>query len=121
MILERTVLSGILSRGRLAPWGTTPADAGDQSDFKGREFQGGTWEDVTFTGEEVAVVIDIVNNATLEHLDVDAMMNKLAAKNIIAARPIADMDQLVRVPYVGLVAMNDIKNYLPVWVGRVIG
>ncbi|MEI8639886.1 hypothetical protein [Vibrio coralliilyticus] len=42
-------------------------------------------------------------------------MNATAANNIIAARTIADMDQLAAVPYVGAAAMQDLKDYIPTW------
>ncbi|AIS58276.1 phospholipase D-like domain-containing protein (plasmid) [Vibrio coralliilyticus] len=77
--------------------------------------EGGTWEGVSFTGAEVATVLDIVNQATLSDLDVEAAMNATAANNIIAARTIADMDQLAAVPYVGAAAMQVLKDYIPTW------
>ena len=77
--------------------------------------QAGTFEGVSFSATEVAIVIDIVNNATLTQLDIDASMNKRAAKNIIAARPITSMDQLIAISYVGPAAMQDLKDYTLVW------
>lgn len=79
-------------------------------------YQGGTWDGVTFNTDEVAIVLDIVNNATLTNLDDDAAMNALAAKNIVAAQPnIADMDELAAISYVGTSAMEDLKAYIPIW------
>ncbi|WP_394147278.1 phospholipase D-like domain-containing protein [Shewanella atlantica] len=75
----------------------------------------GTWEGVFFTSAEVGVVLDIVNNASLTELDIDASMNKTAATNIIAARPIEDMDTLAAVSYVGGAAMLDLKQYIATW------
>lgn len=77
--------------------------------------EGGTWEGISFTGEEVASVLDIVNNATFEELDIDAAMNATAANNIVNARPILDMEQLAAVSYVGAAAMQDLKDYIPNW------
>ena len=78
-------------------------------------FEGGTWEGVTFTGAEVTTVMDMVNNASMTQLDIDAAMNKRAAENIIANRPITSMDQLAAVPYVGGAAMQDLKDFIPSW------
>lgn len=89
--------------------------SGNEQNCTGTTYQGGTWEGVTFTGDEVAVVLDIVNNASLEQLDIDAAMNKRAAENIISARPIDSMDQLEAVPYVGNAAMIDLQDYMPTW------
>ncbi len=90
--------------------------AGNEQNCSGTTtYQGGTWEGVSFTGEEVATVLDIVNNASMQQLDIDAAMNKRAAENIISARPIADMDELEAVPYVGNAAMTDLFNYMPAW------
>ena len=81
----------------------------------GITYQGGTWEGVTFTGGEVESVLEIVNYATHAQMDIDAAMNKRAVDNIIANRVITSMDQLAAVPYVGGAAMQDLKDYVPVW------
>lgn len=77
--------------------------------------QGGTWDGVTLTGEEVDNLLDLVNNATLSVLDNDAALNSRAAKNIVNARPILDMDQLAAISYVGTSAITSLKNYIPTW------
>lgn len=56
-----------------------------------------------------------VRVANMEELDIDAVMNKRAAENIIADRPIYTMDQLQAVPYVGPAAMIDLRDYVLVW------
>ncbi|BFT32351.1 DUF655 domain-containing protein [Alteromonas sp. D210916BOD_24] len=89
--------------------------AGNEPDCVAPTYQGGTWEGISFTGAEVGVVMDIVNNATLQQLDIDAAMNKRAADNIIAARPIETMEQLEAVAYVGSAAMIDLKDYIAIW------
>jgi phosphatidylserine/phosphatidylglycerophosphate/cardiolipin synthase-like enzyme len=78
-------------------------------------YEGGTWEGQSLTGEEVGIILDMVNNATMSQLDIDAAMNKRAARNIIKARPILDMEQLAAVPYIGSAAMEDLKLYIPTW------
>lgn len=94
------------------------ADGGDEASCLATPepvYEGGVWEGHTFTGGEVALTLDLVNNATFEQLDVDAGMNKRAVDNIFAARPIESMDALADVSYVGSAAMEDIKLYLPTW------
>ena len=81
----------------------------------GSEYTGGTWEGVTFTAQEEAAVLDLANNASLYELNVTAGLNKRAAENIVADRPVMDMDQLAAVPYVGPAAMQDLKDYIPYW------
>jgi phosphatidylserine/phosphatidylglycerophosphate/cardiolipin synthase-like enzyme/DNA uptake protein ComE-like DNA-binding protein len=81
-------------------------------------YEGGTWEGVTFTGEEVAVIIDIVNNATLTELDDEAAMNARAAQNIINARAIESMDQLAAIAYIGNAAMVDLYDFIDVWLAK---
>lgn len=81
----------------------------------GVTYQGGTWEGVSFTAQEVASVLAIVNYATHAQMDIDAAMNKRAVDNILAHRVITSMDQLAGVPYVGGAAMLDLKDYVPVW------
>lgn len=89
--------------------------AGGSTGCGGPQYEGGAWEGVAFTAEEVASVMDIANNASLYQLDIEAAMNKRAAENIIAARAIMDMDQLAAVPYVGPAAMQDLLNYISSW------
>ncbi|MCG9739672.1 phospholipase D-like domain-containing protein [Shewanella insulae] len=89
--------------------------AGNGAECAKPAYEEGTWEGVFFSASDVSVVLDIVNNATLTELDIDAAMNKTAANNIIAARPIADMDTLAAVPYVGNAAMIDLKDYIAQW------
>ena len=92
--------------------------AGNGADCAKPAYLEGTWEGVFFSASEVGTVLDIVNNATLTELDIDAAMNKTAANNIIAARPIADMDTLAAVPYVGNAAMVDLKDYIAQWLSK---
>lgn len=78
---------------------------------------GGTWEGVAFTEEEVAVVLDIANEATFDQLDVDVGLAADAARNIVDARPIANMDALAAVPEVGPSTLQKLKDYVPSWGG----
>jgi phosphatidylserine/phosphatidylglycerophosphate/cardiolipin synthase-like enzyme len=89
--------------------------AGNGSNCAQTSYTEGTWEGIFFSATQVTVVMDMVNNASLTELDIDAGMNKTAANNIIAARPITSMDQLAAVSYVGAAAMTDLKDYIPAW------
>jgi hypothetical protein len=89
--------------------------AGHGTDCTAPTYSEGTWEGIFFSSEQVSIVLDIVNKASLTELDIDAAMNKTAANNIIAARPIESMDQLAAVAYVGGAAMTDLKDYISAW------
>lgn len=78
---------------------------------------GGTWEGVDFTEEQIAVVLEIANEATFDQLDVDVALDADAARNIVDARPIADMDALAAVPEVGASSLQKLKDYVPSWDG----
>jgi phosphatidylserine/phosphatidylglycerophosphate/cardiolipin synthase-like enzyme len=89
--------------------------AGNETGCEQPAYEDGVWEGVYLTGQEIATILDIANNATLAQLDDDAAMNKRAAKNIVSARPIADMQELVDVSYVGSAAVTDLKDYITQW------
>ena len=78
---------------------------------------GGTWEGVDFTESEIAVVLDIANDATSAQLDVDVGLDADTSSNIVDHRPIADMDALAAVPEVGASALQKLKDYVPAWGG----
>lgn len=102
-----------LLQAHVAVWAPAPpvVDPGPAPDDAA-----GTWEGVTFTAAEVGTALDVANRATFEQLNGGATLSTLASNNIIAARPIASMDQLAAVAYVGTVAMEKLQRYLPVWV-----
>lgn len=78
---------------------------------------GGTWEGVDFTEEEIAIVLEIANDATEVQLDIDAGLDADAVSEVIGARPIPDMDALAAVPEVGPSALEKLKDYVPSWGG----
>lgn len=67
----------------------------------------GTYRDVLFTIDEGTKTLALVNTATLERLD--ALIDVRAAKNIIAARPIASVLDLSKITYVGTNALKVLK------------
>ncbi|MFC1705934.1 helix-hairpin-helix domain-containing protein [Planctomycetota bacterium] len=76
---------------------------------------GGTYDGVTFTESEIALALDIANNATFDQLRYEATLTSTAANNVVAARPIATMEALAAVSYVGTAALTDIKSFIPSW------
>jgi DNA uptake protein ComE-like DNA-binding protein len=78
---------------------------------------GGTYDGVTFTDDEAVDALDIANRATFYQLTEKATVTTTSANSIIAARPIATMDELAAVPNVAAAALTDIKNYIPSWPG----
>ena len=74
-----------------------------------------TVDGVTFTEEEAAATLQVANEATLDELDDDAGLNSRAANNIVTARPLADIEALGAVSYVGAAALNQLKTYAETW------
>ena len=75
----------------------------------------GTWNGVVFSGFEVGVVLDIVNNASFEILNDEVRLDSRAATNIVGRRPIASMDALDAIPYVATQAFQRLKAFVPNW------
>lgn len=88
-------------------------------DFANREgwiaAQPGIFEGVRFDASEVTAALDLVNNAPLALLDVDAKLDARAAQNIVAARPIQSVSDLAAIAWVGPSAMSKIHGFLPFW------
>lgn len=77
----------------------------------------GEWEGVYFTEQEIAVVLEIANQASLEVLDIDVDLASNAAENIVAQRPHDTMDHLAETPQVGPSALEKLKAFVPSWAG----
>jgi hypothetical protein len=71
----------------------------------------GVYDAVEFTVLQACLVIDLVNSAGLEQLDLDVGLDQRAAENIVAARPIGSVRQLSEVSYVGESALSKLKEY----------
>lgn len=56
-------------------------------------------------------ILHVANEATASELDVDANLDRRAAENIVAARPIETIAALDAVPYVGTAALSSILAY----------
>jgi hypothetical protein len=60
---------------------------------------------------EALGLLEVANTLSLEALDDDVGLNRLAAENIVAQRPFAALEQLDEVAYVGAAAMNRLLEY----------
>ncbi|WP_341504140.1 phospholipase D-like domain-containing protein [Gallaecimonas sp. GXIMD4217] len=89
-------------------------EAKGESDCAGAPLPaGGTWEGVTFTGAQVQATLELANTASQATLDDAVALDSRAAGNIVAARPIADMDALAAIGYVGSSALTKLRDYQP--------
>lgn len=71
----------------------------------------GLYLGVYFTEKQVTRTLELVNSASLGELDVDAFLDKRAAENIVAARPIAGMSQLTAVSRVKASALRLLRDH----------
>lgn len=72
-------------------------------------------EGVLMTADEAALVVTVVNQATDTQLDIDAALDARAARNLVAARPLADIDAVAAVSWVGPSALEKLRVYAPTW------
>src|SRR3954470_4435306 len=98
----------------LAPCGPASVDAPSESvppSFTGGNPDvgpnAGAWEGVAFDPGQVAVTLDLVANADVQTLDVDAALDSRAAQAIVAARP-HTMSALAATSWVGGSALTKI-------------
>lgn len=70
----------------------------------------GVYDGVSFTVEQADATIKLVNILDEEALDIDLGLNARAAASIAAAQPIATVDGLSRLYFVGQSALSTIKN-----------
>ena len=71
----------------------------------------GSWEGVSFTTQQVTLVLDLVNTASQETLDDDVGLDRRAAEGIVEQRPFSDIGTLAAVPYVGPSALVDLQDF----------
>ncbi|MBW2256492.1 MAG: helix-hairpin-helix domain-containing protein, partial [Deltaproteobacteria bacterium] len=72
-------------------------------------------EGVPLTPEQAADILAVSNDATVDQLDTGAGLDARAAQNIVAARPLATIEQLAAVTYVGKTAIERLRDYAPQW------
>jgi hypothetical protein len=70
---------------------------------------------VMLTEAEAAAIVAAAGGATEAELDVDADLDSRAARNLVAARPLADIGAVAAVPYVGASAIEKLRRWAPGW------
>ena len=68
-------------------------------------------EGVEFTAAQAEQTVALANVASQELLDDDIALDSRAAANIVADRPLADIDALAAVSYVGASALTKLRDY----------
>lgn len=68
-------------------------------------------EGVEFTAEQAELTLALANVASLALLDDDVALDSRAATNIVADRPLADIEALAAVSYVGKSALTKLRDY----------
>lgn len=76
---------------------------------------GGTWDDVELTSEQVEVILEIANEATRETLQDGVGLESDTTDNIISYRPHDDMDSLADTPQVGTRSIEKLRDYIGEW------
>lgn len=74
--------------------------------------QSGTFDGVPFTAVQAKATLALANTAAQTLLDDDVQLDARAARNIVAARPIADMKALASISYVGATALRLLRDYI---------
>ena len=71
----------------------------------------GRFDDVHFTVDEAAALLDFVNDASFRTLDHAVGLDHRAVDRIVHARPVRDLLQLSETPYIGEIGMQRLKDY----------
>ncbi len=70
----------------------------------------GAWDQVWFTGQQAEHVLRFANQLTLGTLDHDLGIDARAAESIVKAQPIANLDELAGLYFVGASTLNKLKH-----------
>ena len=92
-----------------------PGTGGDESFGGDSVLDAGAADGLGVTAEEAAAILHLVNTATLVVLDDDVRLDARAAANIVSTRteaPIATLDELDAVPWVGASAFRKLREYV---------
>ncbi len=73
-------------------------------------------EGVPLTDEEAGAILEVANGASQTQLDDEAGLDSRAAANIVATRPLSDIEALAAVSYVGATVIEQLKSYSGSWV-----
>jgi len=71
----------------------------------------GVFDGVTFTFDQAAATLDLVNTASETVLRNDVKLDKRAVESILDARPVADMDTLASLYYVGKAMLTRARDF----------
>lgn len=71
---------------------------------------GETVDGVAFTEDEAILVVSLANTADADYLDIDLELDIRAVDGIFDARPIADIQELAEVPYVGPATLERLRG-----------
>ncbi len=72
---------------------------------------GGTFEGVTFTDDQAVATLELANNGSFELLDDTVPLNVRAAQSIVAHRPLATIDELGALYWVGPSALTRLRDF----------
>ncbi|MEM1033136.1 MAG: proprotein convertase P-domain-containing protein [Myxococcota bacterium] len=81
----------------------------------------GVYDDVPVTADEAVAMLVLVNQASLAVLDDEVPLNRRAADNIVAARPLTTVRALAEVPYVGQSALTRLRDHVRAELGASFG
>jgi len=70
----------------------------------------GIYDGVSFTVDEAAATLELANGLTQDELDHAYRLHAIAAESIAIAQPIATIDELSRLYYVGRTALKQLKT-----------
>ncbi len=72
----------------------------------------GRWDGVDFTLDQLSGTLAFANEASHDQLDYDMGLDRRAADSIIEAQPIASMDELAGLYFVGKTALSTLKDHV---------
>jgi hypothetical protein len=73
----------------------------------------GTFDGVDFTLAQAEATLALAGSASMEVLDDEVALDSRAASSIVAARPIADLEELAGLSYVGASALRALRDFTP--------
>jgi len=72
-------------------------------------------EGIPLTQEQAAAILVTANGASQHQLDEEAGLDARAATNIVETRPLATIEELAAVSYVGATAIGLLRDYAEIW------
>lgn len=71
----------------------------------------GTWDGVSFTALEAALILELANRSPYDELDIDVELDKRAVDSIFASRPLDSVKHLSLIKRVGPVSLQKMKTF----------